>query len=289
MSFMKNGTCTTFDIQMANLIARPALAGAWIEVYFRGRTTQYGTQAVPIMGSLQFNAYGKRSLWSRFDLYQPNEPQAFRGQYDDQLIYSGYVSYAQLEDFEKERNGKNFSVNIQASLKVLNQEGLLEQWSLGSHETLNKNSQEWLGILSGCGYKNYLFHDLTFPVGSSARPDSVFALLRQARDLFDKALYRQCITVLRSAEEKLRDRRQDKEGIIEAMKKSGSAKDFREAMSLDERLLSLRGHVQSALHAGAHHPEPDSAFTRERAKSLLIIVSALIELFPEPPEMDIKL
>jgi len=110
MRFMKNGSYTAFDIQTTNIIARPALAGAWLEIYFRGRTTQYGDHAVPIMGFLQFNPYGQRSLWPQFDLYQPNEPQAFRGQYDDQLIYSGYVSYAQLEDFEKERNGLASSV-----------------------------------------------------------------------------------------------------------------------------------------------------------------------------------
>lgn len=53
-------------------------------------------------------------------------------------------------------------------------------------------------------------------------------------------------------------------------------------MTLDQRLLSLRGHMQKVLHSAAHEAEPDSSFTREKAKLLLITVSAMVELFPEP-------
>ncbi len=145
------------------------------------------------------------------------------------------------------------------------------------------NAQDWVSKLNNCGYKKYLFHELAFPADSASNTDSVYANLRKAREHFDAGLYRECVTDLRKAEEKLRDRRRDKSAIADATR-SAQGKETREAMSLEERMLALRNSAHNALHTAPHGNEPDSAFTREVAKALLIIVSALVELFPEPEE-----
>tara|TARA_R100000750_G_scaffold2665_2_gene2323 strand:+ start:897 stop:1778 length:882 start_codon:yes stop_codon:yes gene_type:complete len=282
VSFLKDGSYVAFDISAKNVITRPALAGAWIEVYLKGRVSDNGINAIPLSGSLQINAQGPQLPWPRFDLYQTYQPQAFNGN-ETQIIYAGHVGYPLLEAFEKERAGKDFSVHIQASLRVHAQNGAIEDWNLNGHESLHKNVQEWGNILSSAGYRKYLFHDLSFPADGSERENSVYSLLYTARALFESGLYRECVARLRQAEERLRERRKDKRNIFSAMEASASnSRAEKEAMTLDQRLFSLRGHMQNVLHSAAHEAEPDSSFTREKAKLLLITVSAMVELFPEP-------
>lgn len=282
MSFLKDGSYVAFDISAKNVIARPALAGAWIEVCLKGRVSDNGINAIPLSGSLQINAQGPSLPWPQFGLYQTYQPQAFNG-YETQIIYAGHISYSLLEAFEKEREGKDFSVQIQASLRVHGKNGALEDWHLNGHESLHMNVQEWGRLLSSAGYKKYMFHDLAFPADGSEKEDSVYRLLFRARELYEAGLYRECVTRLRQAEERLRDRRKDHKSVVSSMKLSSSdLKSEKEGMTLDQRLLSLRGYMQNALHSAAHEKEPDSSFTREKAKLLLITVSAMVELFPEP-------
>jgi len=64
-------------------------------------------------------------------------------------------------EFKKERSEQNFSVRMVSGLRVLNETQQLEHWQLDSMFT--KPAQEWLQVLSNCGYKNYLFFEMAFP------------------------------------------------------------------------------------------------------------------------------
>lgn len=279
--FQKDSSIT-FRGTSISLIATPALGGAWFEISLKGRATQLGRRATPFFGSMQLNVPGKNVVWQMFDRKQTYASEPFRDEYDDTLTFHGFISHAQLEAFEKERNGNYFSVEVNAFLRVINRDGNFEDWHVNG-DLWRMSAQDWISKLTNCGYKKYLFHELAFPADSASSADSVYANLRKARERFDEGLYRECITNLRQAEEKLRHKRNDKEAIkraTEAAKSNAS----REAMTLEQRMLALRNGVQSALHTGPHHDEPDSAFTRDATKALLIMVSALVELFPEPEE-----
>ncbi|WP_341937987.1 hypothetical protein [Marinimicrobium sp. C2-29] len=279
--FQKDSS-VTFRGSSISLIATPALAGAWVDISLTGRATKFGRLTTPLSGAMQLKVAGKNIVWNAFDLKQAYAPEPFRDEYDDTLAFHGFISHAQLEAFEKERNGKDFFVEVNASLRVINRDGSFEGWHVNG-DAWRMSAQDWVSRLTNCGYKKYLFHELAFPEDSASDADSVYANLRKAREHFDAGLYRECVTDLRKTEEKLRTRRKDKEAITNATR-SSQEKESREAMSLDDRTLVLRNSVYNALHTAPHHDEPDSAFTREVAKALLIIVSALVELFPEPQE-----
>lgn len=278
MMFVKNGCYGAFDIgQSMTVMARQALGGAILSVYMDGYPTeQYGLDAIPLFGRFQFNPFNPNLAWPIFD-FQGIDRKLTKGG-SHRFCFEGFVSYSQLEAFEKQRNGQDFNVRLKAVLNVLNARGEFEQWDLRD-EGWHKPAQEWLGVLKSAGYKNYLFHELTFPADAAANPDSAFRHLLKAREHFDKGLYRDCIGALRRVEECLRERRADKGDIASATE---LYKKDREAMSLPQRTLFLRNTVYNALHAGPHHGELEEAFDRQTAKTLLIMVSALVELYPEP-------
>lgn len=281
MGFMKEHKYV-FDIQSSNIIARPALGGMWLEVYLDGRATEYGNQAMPVMGEIQFNFHGDGLIWPIFELSSSHIPEKLRTDYNHKFQFSGYISYAQIEAFEKERNGKDFSVQIKGSLKVIGNQEEIEFWGINSSYSLHKPSQEWLRILQSGGYKKYLFQELEFPADASADKDSIFSFLYRAREHFDRGLYRESINELRRALERLGRERKDKSEITQATNKYCGTKEDREAMSLNQRMLALRNSALNALHTGPHIDESDDAFTRKTAKALLVIVSSIVELFPEP-------
>ena len=281
--YFRREQSTTFEVeQSVSINARPALGGVCFSVQMKGRATHYGVRAVPLFGRLQFNASGQALPWSVFELSRGYaQPGPLREGSHDYIYYEGYLSHAQLEAFEKVRNGKDFSVSIKASLNVLTSEGQMEDWYI-QDSNLHKTAQEWLAVLANAGYKKYLFQEMAFPADASAEPNSVYHHLFRARELFDKALYRECIGNLRLAEENLRNKRTDKGAIDEATKLFKGSKEERESMSLRQRMLLLRNSVNNALHTAPHHDEPGESFDRETAKALLVMVSALVELYPEP-------
>lgn len=282
MYFQRNQS-TCFEVQQSvSITSQRALGGIFFFIQIKGRVTHYGAGATPLFGRLRLNASGPSLAWPDFDFTRLQaQPEPFREKYDDHLYFEGYISYAQLEVFERERAGENFSVSVQASLRVLNQQGVIEDWFIQGHR-LEKTAQEWLTILANAGYKKYLFQEMAFPADASAKADSVYHHLLRARELFDKALYRECIGNLRLAEENLRNKRTDKDAIDQATKLFKGSKEERESMSLRQRMLLLRNSVNNALHTAPHHDEPGESFDRETAKALLVIVSALVELYPEP-------
>jgi hypothetical protein len=282
MDFQQDNAIT-FEIGQLVITARPALGGASLSLQMTGRPTrQYGIGATPLFGRLQFNAVGNASLpWPTFEFTQFYGQPRELSDGPEYFYFEGFLSYGQLEAFEKQRNGKDFSVGVRASLNVLNREGQVENWSIrDSH--LHKTAQEWLTVLTNAGYKKYLLHEMAFPADASAKADSVYHHLLRARELFDKALYRECIGNLRLAEENLRNKRTDKDAIDQATKLFKGSKEERESMSLRQRMLLLRNSVNNALHTAPHHDEPGESFDRETAKALLVMVSALVELYPEP-------
>lgn len=84
-------------------------------------------------------------------------------------------------EFKKERSEQNFSVRMVSGLRVLNETQQLEHWQLDSMFT--KPVQEWLQVLSNCGYKNYLFFEMVFPAESSDQPD-IWMLARRVVAFF---------------------------------------------------------------------------------------------------------
>lgn len=278
--YFHRGQAGTFEVEeKVSIAAKPALGGIIFYVQMKGRPTQYGIGAVPLYGTLQFTVWGKEPLpWPTFEFKQGGQPNALREQGSEYLHFEGLLSHAQLEAFEKARNGKDFDVGVRASLSVLNSSGAVENWHIqDSH--LHKTAQEWLTILSNSGFKKYLFLEMAFPTDVSAGPDSALRHLLKARELFDKGLYRECVTNLRMAQEQLRNKRGDKAALDEAKR---LYKEKREDMNLGQRLLFAREAVHNALQLGAHPEEDETAFDREKAKALLVMVSALLELYPEP-------
>lgn len=279
MNFQRH-QATTLELEQPVIIsAQPALAGVTIFLEMKGRATQYGVGAIPLFGRVQFGGPGSGMLWPALDLTSgSSHTPKFNSDHSEHLYYEGYLSHSQLEAFENARNGKDFTVAVKASLSVLNNDGQVEKWVIQNTQ-IHKTAQEWLTVLANAGYKKYLFQTMAFPADASAKPNSVYHHLFRARELFDKALYRECVGSLRLAQDLLRERREDKECIDGATKKY---RDTREAMTLAERMLFLRNSVQNALHAGPHHDAPHEAFDREIVKALLTMVSALVELYPEP-------
>lgn len=279
--YFHRGQAGTFEVEeKVSITAKPALGGIIFYVQMKGRPTQYGVGAVPLYGTLQFSAKGQEQLpWPIFDFKQGyGQPSALRDMGSEYLHFEGLLSHAQLEAFEKTRNEKDFSVGVRASLSVLNSSGAVENWHI-QDSNLHKTAQEWLTTLADSGFKKYLFLEMAFPADASAGQGSALRHLLKARELFDKGLYRDCVTNLRMAQEQLRNRRSDKAALDEAKR---LYKEKREDMNLEERLLFAREAVHNALHLGAHPEADEVAFSREKAKALLVMVSALVELYPEP-------
>lgn len=271
----------TLDLEeQISITARPALGGYSFQVLLKGRPTRWSIGAKLLQGSLQFSGKNQGQQWPVFTYNPAYAPPTVLSEGQPQNLYfDGLLSHAQLEAFEKARDGKDFDVVMRAYLFVVNASGAFENWSVqDSH--LHKVAQEWLTTLANSGFKKYLFMELAFPAGESAKPDSAWRYLMKAREHFDIGLYRECVTSLRMALEQLRKRRDDG-GPIDLAKglyKGGN----REGMTLGQRLLFMREAVHNVLHLGAHPEEDEKAFNRENAKALLIMVSSLAELFPEP-------
>jgi hypothetical protein len=278
MHFQREGY-TTFEIKDFSITARPALGGAFFTVHVQGRTEEYGDGAMLLSGRLQFDAIGNNTCpWPVFDFtHYYAQPRALRKNCPDSLCFEGMLSYSQLEAFEKRRNGNDFDVSLYVSLHALRKQGL-ENWNIQGG-SLKKPAQEWLKILQQAGYKNYLFHELAFPADAIVRPNSAFQHLLNAREHFDSGLYKECIVALRGVEEQLRKNRKDEDKIKRVTK---LFKDDRESMKFSERALFLRNAVNNAMNSAAHIGEQEKSFDRPTAKALLIMMSALVELYPEP-------
>lgn len=283
MEFMRGMDACALELEeRVTISAGPALGGYVFYLQMKGRPTRYGIGATLLHGTLQFSTSGQQRLpWPGFALNQAYaaQPVVLHEGQSQYLHFDGLLSHAQLEAFEKTRNGRDFEVGVRANLSVLNASGMIENWTIqDSH--LHKTAQEWLTTLGSSGFKKYLFLEMTFPADASAKPDSALRHLLKARELFDKGLYRECVTNLRMALEQLRNRRDDSSAIDAAkgLYKGGR----REDMTLGQRLLFIREAVHNALHLGAHPDEDEQAFTRENAKALLAMASSLAELFPEP-------
>lgn len=278
MHFQKS-QATTFEVQQSvSFSARPALGGAWLSLSLKGRVTQWGKGATPLFGRLQLNESSPALPWPIFEMRQGfGQPQPFRESYDDALSFEGFVSYAQLEAFEKTRNGKDFAVIVRADLRVLNQENGIEDWFI-QYDSLQLPAPTWLKVLEQAGFRLYLLQEMRFPAGSDKDAKSAFSHLRLAKDLFDKALYEPCLVELRKSFERLTNSRVDQHALNRAEK--GFAGD-RKLMCFEDRMLMIRAAVQSATNKAAHaHDDPD--YVRAEAKALLACTMALVELYPEP-------
>jgi len=278
MDFQKDQATTFKAQQSVNLIARPALGGAWFSLILTGRVTQWGMGATPLFGRLQFNESNPALPWPVFEMRKGfYQAQPFRDNYDDTLNFEGFVSYAQLEAFEKDRNGKDFSVTVRADLRVLNQENGIEDWFI-QYGSLHLPAQTWLKVLEQAGYRLYLLQEMRFPAGSDKDMKSAFSHLRLAKDYFENALYEPCLVELRKTFERLTNSRADQRSLKRA--EDGFAGE-RKLMPFEDRMLMIRSAVQSATHKAAHtHDDPD--YLRAEAKALLTCTMALVELYPEP-------
>lgn len=167
MHFLKDSSAITFECdQSVSVTAKKALGGAIISVYLSGRATkQYGLDAIPLFGRLQFNPFNGTLAWPDFVFH--GIESKLQDEYTQQLCFESYVSYSQLEFFEKERNGQDFSVRVTATLNVLNAVGSYEQWKIND-ECLRKPAQEWLSVLTNSGFKKYLFLEMAFPADAAA-------------------------------------------------------------------------------------------------------------------------
>lgn len=281
MDFRRGQDAITLEVEEKITIgARPALGGVVFYVQMKCRPTRWGIGAAPLFGALQLSARGQGQLpWPSLEFNQGySQPTAFREGNSEYLHFESLLSHVHLEAFEKIRNGKDFEAGVKASLSVLSSSGAIENWSIqDSH--LHKTAQEWITILAASGFKQYIFLEMAFPADASAGPDSALRHLLKARELFDKGLYRDSATNLRMTQEHLRNKRGDKDALDKAKQQY---KDKREDMSLEQRLLFAREAVHNALHLGVHPDEDETAFNRENTKALLAMVSALVELYPEP-------
>lgn len=277
--YFQKSQATTFEVhQSVNLLARPALGGAWLSLYLKGRVTQWGRGATPLFGHLQFNESNPALPWPVFEMRKGfSQPDSFREDYDDTLIFEGFVSYAQIEAFEKDRNGKDFSVTVRADLRVLNRESHIEDWFI-QYDSLHLPAQTWLKALEQAKYRLYLLQEVCFPPGSDREEKSALSHLRRAKDYFDKALYEPCLVELRKVFERITTARGDQRELKKA--EEGFAGD-RKQMCFEDRMLMIRAAIQNATHKAAHaHDDPD--YLRAEAKALLVCTMALLELYPEP-------
>lgn len=279
--YFQRGQAGTFEVDdQISILAKPALGGVIFYIQMKGRPTRWGVGARILYGTLEFSARSQVRLpWPKFEFNQgSSQPGELREGYSESLYFEGLLSHAELEAFEKVRNGKDFEVGVRANLLVSSAEGAVENWSIHDGH-LRKTAQEWLTILDGAGFKKSLFLEMSFPPSASGSPGSALGHLLKARELFDKGLYRECVTNLRMAQERLRTRRGDQSALSEA---KCLYKERREDMGLDQRLLFAREAVHNALQLGPHPDEDEKAFNRENAKALLAMVAALVELYPEP-------
>lgn len=280
MDFRHGMACTFESEEKLSVSVSPALGGAIFYIQIKGRPTQHGIGSIPLYGSMQFITRGEQSLpWPVFSLKQGyGRISGLSKEGSEYFHFEGLLSSAQLEAFEKARNGNDFDVGVRANISVLNSTGSVENWSV-QDAYLHKTAQEWLTILQGSGFKKYLFLEMAFPADAAVGNDSVLPHLLKARELFDKGLYRECVTSLRMTQEKLRNKRGDKAAIDRA---KNSYKEGRQGMSFEQRMLFAREAVHNALQLGPHPDEDEGAFNRENTKALLAMVSALVELYPEP-------
>lgn len=278
----RDGSRCTFEAEQKPIVSvGPALGGAVFYVEVKGRPTQFGNGAIPLHGSLQFITRAEQPLpWPIFALKQAGRLSGLSSDGSESFYFEGLLSCAQIEAFERARNGRDFDVGIKANISVLTASGTVANWYV-QDSYLHKTAQEWLTILERAGFKKYLFLEMAFPADATAGGDSALPHLIRARELFDKGLYRECVTSLRMTQEKLRNKRGDKDALDRA--KSTYMKD-REGMSLEQRMLFAREAVHNALQLGPHPDEDERAFNRENAKALLTMVSALVELYPQPSE-----
>jgi hypothetical protein len=281
MDFRDGSRCTFEAEQQPIVNVGPALGGAIFYVEVRGRPTQHGNGAMPLHGSLQFVTRAEQPLpWPIFALKQGGRFSGLSSDGSESLYFEGLLSSAQIEALEKVRNGRDFDVGIKANISVLTASGTVANWYV-QDSYLHKTAQEWLTILERAGFKKYLFLEMAFPADAAAGGDSALPHLIRARELFDKGLYRECVTNLRMTQEKLRNKRGDKVSIDRA---KNAYREGRQGMSFEQRMLFAREAVHNVLQLGPHPDEDERAFNRENAKALLTMVSALVELYPEPSE-----
>lgn len=272
---------TTFEVNKSfDVYVAPALGGACLTWNLKGRVTQWGEDAAPFSGWLQFNEPGSNLIWPSFEMKSGfHQLQQFRKDYEDTLSFSGFITYGQLEAFEKERNGKDFNVVVRAELRVLNKEQEFESWHI-EYESLSMPVENWLKILEQARYRQYLIQEMSFPASDRYEGNSAVFHLKRARDYFDKALYEPCLVELRKAFERITSARNDQNSIKAAEEAfSGKRKD----MSFDSRIMMIRSAVQNALHKAAHAND-DPAYLRSEVKALLTCTMAMIELYPAPAQ-----
>lgn len=279
IDFQKN----SFNVaraQRPTLSARKALDGIWWELYFAEiQPTQHGVDRMVLSGQIQFNPVNSQGgiIWPAFQLKTHPEQFLNKEGYNG-LTFGGFTSYAQIEAFEKYRNGADLSVVTGGSLQVANPDGSHDIWLINGF-TFRLPSQSWLEELERGGYNATLFLALNFPSSATVNPDSAYRYLLSAKDYFDKALYKPCVADLRCALEAITATRDDKKDVAEAEK--GYCHGDRKEMSFESRLMIIRSAVFHACHR-AHHASSDLEAERREAKALLACTAALLELYPEP-------
>jgi len=184
---------------------------------------------------------------------------------NQQLPFEVVLTKEQINALEEYRQNKELSLNL--GLKVL----------ISGNDTVQANydcenfvipREQWLQALSNSGFRKTLLFEIPLP----ASAEEVEALYSKAQEFIETGHYRDAVMQCRHIIEQVEALRDDKKQAIEANKRSQSRIE-RQNMSSRERMLSLREHVKSICHLGAHGGEE---FTRSQSKTILAMTMSIL-------------
>ncbi|ODB85616.1 hypothetical protein A3194_12335 [Candidatus Thiodiazotropha endoloripes] len=184
---------------------------------------------------------------------------------DQTLHFEMLLMPEQLNAIEEHRQDNDLSLKLE--LRALTLSGSTF-WSSYNLDTITVPRAEWLTALESSGFKRTILFEVPLPsVGSD-----LINLLSKAQEFIETGYYKEAVIQCRHIIEAIEKARDDKTSAKEANRNSQKHEN-REAMTANERLLSLREQLKNICHLGAHG---DEHFTRSQARAVLGMTMALL-------------
>jgi hypothetical protein len=197
-------------------------------------------------------------------------------QTDGRLSFILDVDRTRLESLESVRNGQDleFDFWIHGMARINGASDAIQH-----HEKVTIKQTLWTEALNETGYLKYFTFETSLPPGDDSEFAEVQAYFTKAQQLYLQGHYGETLVNCRCAMEALEKKLSIENLITDARQHFCESKNFREDMTLEDRIRLLYGATKSIAHLGAHADGQAviaERVMRKEAKLVLAMTGALL-------------